>query len=143
MFSQMVANELLESVGRLALFADLDRDELARLVPMLTEISFREGEWVVRRGDTDVGLHVIVEGEVGVVLESEELATLPQGSFFGEISALLGEPAVADVVSRTALRCVFVPVEAVESFLVENPRVMLRMLQTEARRLRTTDERRT
>jgi CRP-like cAMP-binding protein len=139
----MVADDLLESVGRLALFADLDREELQRVVAMLSEVSFREGEWVVRRGDTDVGLHVIVEGEVGVVLDSEELATLPQGSFFGEISALLGEPAVADVVSRTALRCLFVPVEAVEDFLVENPRVMLRMLQTEARRLRATDERRT
>ena len=139
----MVAEDLLESAGRLGLFADFDREELAQVVSMLTEVSFREGEWVVRRGDTNVGLHVIVEGEVGVVLDSEELATLPQGSFFGEISALLGEPAVADVVSRTPLRCLFVPVEAVESFLVENPRVMLRMLQTEARRLRTTDERRT
>src|SRR3954449_10376640 len=135
----MVAEDLLESVRRLALFADLDREELAHVVSMLTEVSFREGEWVVRRGDTDVGLHVIVEGEVGVVLDSEELATLPQGSFFGEISALLGEPAVADVVSRGPLRCLFVPERSVERFLVDNPRVMLRMLQTEARRLRTTD----
>jgi CRP-like cAMP-binding protein len=143
MVSEMVADDLLESVGRLALFADLDRDELAAVVPGLTEVSFREGQWVVRRGDTDVGLHVIVEGEVGVVLDTEELATLPQGSFFGEISALLGEPAVADVVARSALRCLYVPVDAVEDFLIANPRVMWRMLQTEARRLRTTDERRT
>src|SRR5436190_21113861 len=114
----MVADDLLESVGRLALFADLPRDELAELVPMLREVSFREGQWVVRRGDY-VGLHVIVEGEVGVVLDGEELATLPQGSFFGEISALLGEPAVADVVARTGLRCLYLPVEAVEEFLVE------------------------
>lgn len=139
----MVTDDLLERVGRLALFADLDRDELTEVIRGLNEVSFGEGEWVVRRGDADVGLHVIVEGEVGVVLEGEELATLPQGSFFGEISALLGEPAVADVFARTPLHCLFVPVDSVERFLLDNPRVMLRMLQTEARRLRTTDEHRT
>jgi len=134
---------LLESVSRLGLFADLPRDEIEELVSRMREVSFDEGEWVVRRGQTDVGLHVIVDGEAGVVLNDEELAVLPQGSFFGEISALLGEPTVADVVARAPLRCLFVPAEGVEAFLLTSPLLMLRMLQTEARRLRTTDEIRT
>jgi CRP-like cAMP-binding protein len=131
---------LIESVSRLALFADLERDQLEAILPLVQELSFSEGTWVVRRGDEDVGLHMIVDGEVGVVLEDEELATLKKGSFFGEINALLDEPAVADVVARSALRCLFVPADQVETFLLANPLVMLRMLQTEARRLRTTDE---
>ncbi len=134
---------LLESVSRLSLFAGLDREQLAALLPRLTEVSFSEGDWVVRRGDTDVGLFIIVEGEVGVVIEEEELATLPTGSFFGEISALLREPTVADIVARSHLRCLFVPAAEVESFLLSEPITMLRMLQTEARRVRTADERRT
>jgi CRP-like cAMP-binding protein len=134
---------LIESVWRLALFADLERAQLETLLPTLQEASFAEGDWVVRRGDTEVGLYVIVEGEVGVVLESEELAVLKKASFFGEISALLGEPAVADIVARSTLRCLYVPSEQVESFLLAHPLVMFRMLQTEARRLRTTDEHRT
>jgi CRP-like cAMP-binding protein len=133
----------LESVSRLSLFSDVPRDELEQLLPRLQEISFDEGEWVVRRGQEDVGLYVIVEGEVGVVLEDEELAVLPKGSFFGEISALLGEPTVADVVTRAPLHCLYVPAEDVEAFLLSSPRVMYRMLQTECRRLRTTDELRT
>jgi CRP-like cAMP-binding protein len=134
---------LLESVSRLALFADLARTELEALLPVLDEVSYEEGEWIVRRGETDTGLHIIVEGEVGVILEDEELAVLSKGSFFGEISALLGEPTVADVVTRAPLRCLYVPAEDVEGFLLSSPRVMYRMLQTEARRLRTTDELRT
>jgi CRP-like cAMP-binding protein len=134
---------LIESVARLALFADLDRERLANVLPLLQEQSFREGEWVVRRGDTEVGLRMIVDGEVGVVLAGEELATLKKGSFFGEISALLGEPAVADVVARSPLRCLFLADEEVEPFLLANPIVMYRMLQTEARRLQATDELRT
>ena len=131
---------LVDSVARLALFADLDRDELESLLPGLTELSFDEGHWILRRGDEDVGLHVIVDGEVGVVLEEEELAVLSKGSFFGEISALLREPTVADIVARTNVRCLYVPADEVEGFLLSSPRVMFRMLQTEARRVRTTDE---
>jgi CRP-like cAMP-binding protein len=133
---------LRESVSRLALFADLDAAELSSILPTLQDVVYDEGAWVVRRGETNPGLQIIVEGEAGVVLESEELATLKKGSFFGEISTLLGEPTVADIVARTRLRCVFVPSEDVEQFLLGNPRVMYRMLQTEARRVRSTDERR-
>jgi CRP-like cAMP-binding protein len=135
--------DLIENVSRLALFADFDRDQLATVLPLLQEQSYGEGEWIVRRGDTEVGLRIIVGGEVGVVLDDEELAVLKKGSFFGEISALLGEPAVADVVARSPLRCLFLEDDQVEPFLLANPLVMFRMLQTEARRLRTTDELRT
>jgi CRP-like cAMP-binding protein len=137
----MVADSaLLTSVSRLALFADLERDELDAVVPTLEEASYGEGEWVLRRGMTDVGLYIIVDGEVGVLLNDEELAVLSKGSFFGEISALLDEPTVADVIARTPLRCLLVPVEQVQDFLLANPKVMFRMLQTEARRLQVTDE---
>ena len=93
-----VDSSLLESLARLALFAELDRAELATLAAMAEEASFGEGEWILRRGQENVSLHVIVDGEVSVVFEEEELAVLPPGGFFGEISALLAEPAVADIV---------------------------------------------
>ena len=131
---------LLESASRLALFADLPSAQLDELLASLEEVSFNEGQWVLRRGQTNVGLYVIVNGEVGVLLNDEELAVLSKGSFFGEISALLDEPTVADVVARTPLRCLYVPPDQVEGFLLANPRVMFRMLQTEARRLQVTDE---
>ena len=133
---------LLETVSRLALFADLGQAELDELLPSLRETTYSEGQWVLRRGQEKVGLHIIVDGEVGILLQDEELATLNRGSFFGEISALLDEPVVADVIARAPLRTLHVPAEGVEGFLTANPRVTYRMLQTEARRLRDTDERR-
>ena len=123
--------QLLDALGRLALFADLDQTELEALAAVTDEAFFDEGDWIVRRGEDEIGLFVIVEGEIGVVLEGEELAVLSRGSFFGEISALLGEPTT---------RCVVVPAPDVKRFLVAHPLVMLHMLQTEARRLKTADE---
>ena len=133
---------LLETVSRLALFADLPMSELDALLPSMREATYSEGQWVLRRGQEHVGLHIIVDGEVGILLQDEELATLNRGSFFGEISALLDEPVVADVIARAPLRCLHIPADEVERFLTSNPRVTYRMLQTEARRLRDTDERR-
>jgi CRP-like cAMP-binding protein len=131
---------LVENVSRLALFSDLGYSEIENLLPLVEEVLYHEGQWVVRRGELDVGLNIIVDGEVSVVLEGDELASLSKGSFFGEISALLGEPTVADVIARTPLQCLFIKPDDVEDFLVANPRVMFRMLQAEARRLKTTDE---
>lgn len=132
--------DLLDALARLALFADFDRAALQELLEVGEDVTFGEGEFVLRRGQTEAGLHVIVEGEVGVVFDDVELAVLPRGSFFGEISSLLGEAVVADVISRSPLRCLVIPPAAVEAFLLAEPRVTLRMLKTEARRLKTTDE---
>ena len=133
---------LLETVSRLALFADLGQGELDELLPSMKEVMYSQGQWVLRRGQERPGLHIIVDGEVGILLQDEELATLNRGSFFGENSALLDEPVVADVIARAPLRCLHIPADEVEGFLTANPRVTYRMLQTEARRLRDTDERR-
>jgi CRP-like cAMP-binding protein len=132
--------DLQDALARLALFADFEPSDLAQLLEMAQEVSFREGERVVERGQLDIGLYVIVEGEVSVVFQDEELAVLPRGSFFGEISSLLGEAVVADIVARSPLRCLVIPPGEVENLLLAQPRVALRMLKTEARRLKTTDE---
>jgi len=52
------------------------------------------------------------------------------------VSVLLGEAPSADVVALTPVRCLVVAGARVEDFLVSNPRVMFRMLQAQARRLR-------
>jgi len=132
--------ELQDALARLALFADFAPADFERLLSIAQEVSFPEGVRVVERGQLDIGLHVIVEGEVGVVFQDEELAVLPRGSFFGEISCLLGEPVVADIVARSPLRCLVIPPDEVDTLLLQHPRVTLRMLKTEARRLKTTDE---
>jgi CRP-like cAMP-binding protein len=132
--------ELQDALARLALFADFDPDDFDRLLSIARVVEFPEGVRVVERGQLDIGLHVIVEGEAGVVFEDVELAVLPRGSFFGEISCLLDEPVVADVISRSPLRLLVIPQNAVETLLLSHPRVTLRMLKTEARRLKTMDE---
>jgi CRP-like cAMP-binding protein len=132
-------SELIEALARLSLFADLSQPELEAVLHATNEEMFANGQRILREGLTGSGLHLILEGEVVVRLGDRELARLGRGEFFGEISVLLGSPPMADVVAASLVRCLVVPAPEVETFLIERPRVMYRMLQAEARRLRNAE----
>jgi CRP/FNR family transcriptional regulator, cyclic AMP receptor protein len=132
-------SELVDAIARLSLFADLSEPELDSVVHASDEEVFAAGQRILRQGLTGSGLHLIVEGEVMIRLDDRELARLGRGEFFGEMSVLLGAPPMADVVAATLVRCLIIPAPEVESFLLDRPRVMYRMLQAEARRLRNAE----
>jgi CRP-like cAMP-binding protein len=128
--------EIVETIAGFSLFADLSRPQLLGIVHLFDEVAFAEEERILRQGIRGSAFHIVLEGEAAVVIDGEERARLGRGEFFGEVSILLGEPPIADVVALRPLRCLVLPGEAVEGFLVANPRVMFRMLQAMARRLR-------
>ena len=130
--------DIAESLGQLALFADLTPSQLEAIAHTHDEDVFAEGERVLRRGLSGGNFYVILEGEAKVEFEGEERNRLGRGEFFGEISALTGEPPAADVVAATTLRCLVIPAAQLEQLLLERPQFMLRLLRMEARRLQGT-----
>ncbi len=130
----------IETLARLALFADLPRPRLEALAHAYDEELFPTGQRILRKGMSGAGLYVVLDGEATVVLDGKELARLGRGEFFGEVSALLGGAPTADVVASTPLRCLVVPAPEVERFLLENPSVTVGMLKAEALRLSHTLE---
>ena len=133
----------LEDLGRLALFVDLPREELEQIAASAEEVSFGEGEWIIRQGDPQSSVYVIVEGEVAVMIDDESRRVLPKGSFFGEVAVLLDEPATASIITRSPVTCLVIPGADVQEFLVAHPLVTYRILKAEARRLKTASEWRT
>lgn len=133
--------ELVQSLGRLGILRDLSTTELSAIASGSQTVTFKEGERIIRKGQDNTSFYIIVEGEAGVSVDDEERGLLVRGSFFGEVSALLGEPATADIVTRSPLRCLVVPATDLEGFLVSYPSIMFRVLQTEARRLQRADAR--
>ena len=127
--------DLVDTLRRFNLFADLDRAQLEAIADPDSERSFAAGERILRRGMSGSGFYVILDGEATVTLSGEELNRLRQGDFFGEISTLLDEPLTADITAETPVRVLEIPGPRLEAFLLSYPKVMLRMLVTEARRL--------
>jgi len=130
---------LAELLAQLTLFADLTQPQLEEVAHTVGEEVFGEGQRVLRQGISGGGFFVIVEGEARILIDGEERARLSRGDFFGEVVALTGDKPTADVVAASLLRCVTVPPAELKAFLVQHPRVMFRMLQAEARRVRAAN----
>lgn len=130
--------ELLNTLAGLTLFADLAGPQLQEVVHTFEEEVFAAGQRILRQGFSGSNLYIILEGEAGVVIDGVQRTSLGKGDFFGEISVLLGEPPAADVVALRMLRCLVLPATDLPAFLLRHPHVTFRMLQAEARRLRST-----
>jgi CRP-like cAMP-binding protein len=137
----MANNEqLADTLAGFALFSDLTTPQLLAVAEIFDETTFQQGEKIMRQGLTGSGFYVILEGEAVVRVNGEDRATLPRGEFFGEVSILLGESPTADVVALTPLRCLHLAAERVDEFLTRYPRIMYRMLQAQARRIRRANQ---
>jgi CRP-like cAMP-binding protein len=135
--------EIADAIAGMALFADLARPQLLGVASRFEEAFFPKDARVLRQGLTGSGFFVILDGEADVIADGQKRATLARGDFFGEVSVLLGEAPIADVVAVRPLRCIVLSGPDVEAFLIDHPRVMYRMLQVQSRRLRTANERST
>ena len=134
----MAVEELADTIAGFALFADLSTPQREHVVDVFGEQWFADGEKVLRQGLSGAGLYIILDGSAAIRIDGVDRATLRAGDYFGEISCLLGEAPTADIVAIGPLRCLVLAVTQVESFLKANPTVMYRLLQGEARKVRTT-----
>ena len=134
----MAVEELADTIAGFALFADLTTPQREHIVDVFAEQWFADGEKVLRQGLTGSGLYVVLDGSAAIRIDGVDRATLRAGDYFGEISVLLGESPTADIVAIGPLRCLVLPSAQVEPFLKANPSVMFRLLQGEARKVRTT-----
>jgi CRP-like cAMP-binding protein len=128
-------DDVTEMLASLAIFADLSRPELERVAHTLEERYFAEDERVLREGLSGSAFYIILEGEAAAIAGGRRVNTLGRGEFFGEISVLLGQAPVADIVATRPLRCLVLPGELLKEFLQTNPRVCYRILVAEARKL--------
>jgi CRP-like cAMP-binding protein len=136
----VTGDDMLDALAALTLFADLSRPRLEAVAHTFEEEWFDRDRTIVRQGFHGSGFYVVLEGEASVRIDGQQRATLARGDFFGEVSVLLGELPSADVIAISPLRCVRLPGEELSEFLHAHPSVMYRMLQSEARRLRTTSQ---
>lgn len=132
----MNQEEIVDALASLSLFADLRRPQLETVAHTFSEESFSAGQRILRQGFQGTGFYVILDGEVVVRIDGQERTRLGKGDFFGEMSILLGEPPVADIVAAGPLRALHLGGPELAGFLQQNPPVMYRLLQSVARRLR-------
>lgn len=102
-----------------------------------TPAAFPAGAAIVTEGSDARSMFVLVSGTLEVVRDDVVVATLTApGAVVGEIAALLGRPASATVRAKTAVTAH--QVARPESFLAQNPALLLEIARTLAARLDAT-----
>ena len=140
------ANLDLEGI---TLFADLNSAELDAVGQAFEEEHAEEGKRLLREGFVGNGFYVVLGGEAYWLTggrQADRSATvlgmpakpllLRRGSWFGELSVLFDEPAISDVIAATPMHLLVLPGHDLKEFLFRFPKVMYRLLEGEARRLR-------
>ncbi len=131
-----MANETVETLQKVSLFAELDKKSLERLAKQMKERTFREGASVTAQGEHGVGFFVIAGGNATVSIDGDVKATLGPGDYFGEMALILkGGTRSATVTAATELRCLGMTPWEFKPFVAEHPEVAWALLQTLTRRL--------
>jgi CRP/FNR family transcriptional regulator, cyclic AMP receptor protein len=85
-----------------ALFSEMDAQEVAGIRAIMQEIKFKPGQVIIREGEMGDLFYVITEGQAEIIIrdaDGEELVLhrVGPGNFFGELSMLTNEPRSARV----------------------------------------------
>jgi Cyclic nucleotide-binding domain/Major Facilitator Superfamily len=100
----VIAEEPLELLRRIEIFAELPESVLERLAAGATPVSVAADGTVVSRGETGNHFYVIAAGRAGVELDDGTTRELGPGESFGEIALLRNVPRTATVRALEPLR---------------------------------------
>ena len=107
--------------------ADASVDDWAVVVEHCERRAFRAGEAVVRFGEIDRSLLVVLEGDLETVAERRGrrrmLSPAPAGSIVGELGFLDGRPRSATVIASTDGELLRMSISSFETLAAANPRL--------------------
>ena len=84
------------------LFSEMDEQEVAGIREIMDVMKFKEGQIIIREGDTGDLFYVVTEGQAEIIVRDADgsdvvLHVAGPGDFFGELSMLTNEPRSARV----------------------------------------------
>ena len=110
-------------LGSVEIFTSLTQAELAELARAARRNLYAAGETVVRQGEAGSSMFIVMRGEAAVTIEpsGQEVARVPAGGFFGEMSLLTGAPRTATVKTRVDSELMEITADTFRQFVLANP----------------------
>jgi CRP-like cAMP-binding protein len=145
------ANEVTNQVAAgslvgIQLLADLDESAHKTLAQKCGWRIWKRGEEILNRESADRDVYFVVQGSVRIVnysLSGREVAyaTVQNGGYFGELSAIDGEPRSATVVALDNCILASLAPEQFREILIAHPTIAVSVLEKLASIVRTCDDR--
>ncbi|HEX9313299.1 MAG TPA: cyclic nucleotide-binding domain-containing protein [Actinomycetota bacterium] len=123
------------------MFGSVSKGGIRALIQAATEVDLPPGKDVVREGDTDQDLFVIIAGALRVSRRGRRIGDLGTGDFFGELAFLSRGQRTATVTTTSETRLMVLGARDFRSVVEREPKLALQVLEAAATRLRELDRR--
>jgi len=133
-----------EILSRVALFSLMKRRDLKRIAKLAKRHSYEKGDLIVREGDRDGRLFVIISGRVSIVKDlggpsEKTLRVLRSDNYFGEMALIDDYMRTASVVADDHTEVLSLDQWNIREEIRKYPAIAVELLQTLGRRLRAVE----
>lgn len=134
-----MADEYLEHLRAVPLFANCANSDLVAIAAAVDEIEVEAGRVLVAEGELGKEAFIIVSGEAAVTRDGNPVATLGPGAPFGEMALVDRSPRNATVTAVTPLRLLVLGQREFVGLMDGSPGFARTILAALAARLRAKD----
>jgi signal transduction histidine kinase/CRP-like cAMP-binding protein len=126
--------ELSDALRANRLFSSVPDEYLDLILPHVKPLTFKEGEYVFRQGESDKKIYLIRRGRVGIFHPVEDDATislieLDENDYFGEMELLDGLPRSADAKSVTPVELLAIPHKAIKKLVSDTAPIAINIME--------------
>lgn len=98
-------SEIVHALKQIPFCADLSQKEFVEIEKIVKQKSYKENELIFDESEMDLGLYIILNGNIEIYSHSKEkdklLACLKDGDFFGELTMITEKPSSAAAIAKT------------------------------------------
>jgi CRP-like cAMP-binding protein len=134
----------LSSLKHYSLFGGLLKEQIDKILPLLEEESYEEGDNIIVEGYRNDKLRFIIDGRVAVVKQGVILSEFGEGEVFGEMEVLDIMPSAATIRALSATQVMAISNKALHDIYKVDVQtfalLIMNLARDLSRRLRKLDE---
>lgn len=137
--------EEIEALARVPIFSGLNPVALAALAAQAERVLYAQGDVIIREGDDDRRLFVVVSGTVDVIKgrdsgNERRLAVFGPGDFFGEMALIDDLLRSATVIAKEETELLSLDQFNLRAEMERHPSIALELLKELSRRIRALEK---
>ncbi len=100
------------------------------------ELIFENGDLLIKEGNTDTNFYQLMQGRLDIIKNGVQISEISQpGEYFGEMSALLGTPRNATIISKGKSVVKVFPGDKIQETLINYPDISIQIIGSLLQRL--------
>lgn len=134
-----------EIISKTYLFSMVKKRDIKRLAKMAQSQVFRKGEVIIKEGERDARVFILVQGDVDVVIglgtpQEKVIGHFGPDSCFGEMAVLDDHVRTASIVAVRDTQVLSLNQLNLREEIFKNPSIAIELIQSLSRRLREVHE---